>query len=102
MHSSRWWMTIARGAPLPDRDRPSEFVAEVGSTDELLTFVDKFAADCLARLDPDEPFPVSELGAPRGRQGSPRERVVLPEGWLDDSEGSSLRLTEDASETTGG
>ncbi len=35
----------------------------------------------LAELDPDEPFPVTELGTPRGRQGSPR-RVALPEGWL--------------------
>jgi nifR3 family TIM-barrel protein len=56
----------------------------------------------LAELDPDEEFPVAELGTPRGRQGSPRSRVVLPEGWLDDTDGSSLRLTEDAHETTGG
>ena len=35
----------------------------------------------LARLDPTEPFPVAELGNPRGRQGSPR-RVALPDGWL--------------------
>ena len=42
----------------------------------------------LAELDPDEPFPVAELGTPRGRQGSPRARVVLPEGWLDDTDGS--------------
>jgi nifR3 family TIM-barrel protein len=56
----------------------------------------------LAELDPDEPFPVAELGTPRGRQGSPRTRVVLPEGWLEDTDGSSLRLTEDANETTGG
>ena len=42
----------------------------------------------LAELDPDEPFPVAELGTPRGRQGSPRKRVVLPEGWLDDTDGS--------------
>jgi nifR3 family TIM-barrel protein len=56
----------------------------------------------LAELDPDEPFPIAELGTPRGRQGSPRTRVVLPEGWLDDTDGSSLRLTEDADETTGG
>ena len=41
----------------------------------------------LAELDPTEPFPVSELGAPRGRQGSPRDRVVVPEGWLDDTDG---------------
>jgi nifR3 family TIM-barrel protein len=56
----------------------------------------------LAELDPDEPFPVAELGTPRGRQGSPRRRVVLPEGWLDDTDGASLRVTEDTHETTGG
>ncbi len=56
----------------------------------------------LAELDQHEPFPVAELGTPRGRQGSPRRRVVLPEGWLDDTDGSSLRLTEDTNETTGG
>jgi len=37
----------------------------------------------LADLDPAEPYPTSELGAPRGRQGSPR-RVAVPDGWLDD------------------
>ena len=56
----------------------------------------------LARLDPDEPFPVAELGSPRGRQGSPRERVVLPEGWLDDTDGTGCVVAEDASETSGG
>jgi nifR3 family TIM-barrel protein len=56
----------------------------------------------LADLDPDEPFPVSELGSPRGRQGSPRERVVLPEGWLDDTDGTGCGLREDATEVTGG
>jgi nifR3 family TIM-barrel protein len=75
-----------------------------GQLRHSLALVDSLAAldALLADLDPDEEFPVSELGAPRGRQGSPRERVVLPEGWLDDTDGSSLRLTEDASETTGG
>jgi tRNA-dihydrouridine synthase len=69
-----------------------------------LALVDSLAAldVLLSELDPDEPFPVAELGAPRGRQGSPRERVVLPEGWLDDTDGTSLRLTEEANETTGG
>jgi nifR3 family TIM-barrel protein len=45
----------------------------------------------LTRLDVDQPFPDSELGAPRGRQGSPR-RVTLPEGWLDDADGRSADL----------
>jgi nifR3 family TIM-barrel protein len=56
----------------------------------------------LAELDPDEPFPVAVLGAPRGRQGSPRKRVVLPDGWLDDTDGRGLVVQEDADETTGG
>jgi nifR3 family TIM-barrel protein len=75
-----------------------------GSLRHSLALVDSLAAldALLADLDPDEPFPVSALGSPRGRQGSPRTRVVLPEGWLDDIDGTSLRLTEDTTETTGG
>ena len=37
----------------------------------------------LNRLDLDQPFPQAAEG-PRGRQGSPQGRVVLPYGWLDD------------------
>jgi len=56
----------------------------------------------LEQLDPDEPFPATVLGAPRGRQGSARKRVVLPEGWLDDTDGSGLELHEDVDEVSGG
>ena len=56
----------------------------------------------LGDLDPTEPFPADELGTPRGRQGSPRNRVVLPEGWLDDTDGRGLLVREDANEVTGG
>ena len=38
--------------------------------------------DLLGKLDPDEPFPVSALGQPRGRTNSPG-KVFLPEGWLE-------------------
>ena len=47
-------------------------------------------------------FPVAELGTPRGRQGSPRKGVALPEGWLDDTDGTGSVVREEASETTGG
>ncbi|WP_309648551.1 tRNA dihydrouridine synthase DusB [Nocardioides sp.] len=69
-----------------------------------LALVDTLASldALLVELDPDEAFPVAELGSPRGRQGSPRERVVLPEGWLDDADGAGSHVREDASETTGG
>jgi hypothetical protein len=43
----------------------------------------------LARLDPDEPFPVAELGTPRGRQGTPK-RVALPDGWLLDRDARAV------------
>ena len=56
----------------------------------------------LDQLDPAEPFPAGELGAPRGRQGSPRAKVVLPEGWLDDADGRGCVVREDAHEVTGG
>jgi nifR3 family TIM-barrel protein len=69
-----------------------------------LALVDSLAAldELLAELDPDEPFPVQELGTPRGRQGSPRNRVVLPDGWLDDTDGTGTHVQEEASEVTGG
>jgi nifR3 family TIM-barrel protein len=43
----------------------------------------------LEQLDPAEPFPLAELGTPRGRQGSPR-RVALPEGWLRDRDATAV------------
>ncbi|HEY6932107.1 MAG TPA: tRNA dihydrouridine synthase DusB [Marmoricola sp.] len=67
----------------------------------LVSTLDELDA-LLTELDPTEPFPVSELGAPRGRQGSPRKRVALPEGWLDDADGTGQVLREDPSETSGG
>lgn len=56
----------------------------------------------LDELDPDEVFPVGELGAPRGRQGTPRRHVVLPEGWLDNSDGAGWGMTEDVVAASGG
>ena len=63
-----------------------------GTLRHSLALVDSLAAldALLDELDPDEPFPVSELGAPRGRQGSPRRKVALPEGWLDDTDGTDV------------
>ncbi|MEJ7630298.1 MAG: tRNA dihydrouridine synthase DusB [Nocardioidaceae bacterium] len=54
-----------------------------GELRQSLGLVDSLATvdSLLARLDASEPFPVAELGSPRGRQGSPR-RVALPDGWL--------------------
>jgi nifR3 family TIM-barrel protein len=57
-----------------------------GETRQALGLVSTLAEldDLLGTLDGSQPFPEVSVGAPRGRAGSPR-RVVLPEGWLDDS-----------------
>jgi nifR3 family TIM-barrel protein len=75
-----------------------------GALRHSLALVDSLASldELLAGLDPDEQFPVQELGTPRGRQGSPRKRVVVPEGWLDDTDGRNWHGREDATEVTGG
>jgi tRNA-dihydrouridine synthase len=71
--------------------RDLALVSSLGELDELL-----------GRLDPEAEFPVAELGTPRGRQGSPRRKVALPDGWLDDTDGTGCVVREDATETTGG
>ena len=84
-----WYL---KGFPVGgDLRRDLALVSTLAELDELLT-----------RLDPTAAFPVTELGTPRGRQGSPRRRVALPEGWLDDTDGTGSVVREDASETTGG
>jgi nifR3 family TIM-barrel protein len=56
----------------------------------------------LEQLDASAPFPSSELGAPRGRQGTPRDKVVLPYGWLDSTELGDADLVGAESDASGG
>ena len=54
-------------------------------------------------LDRAATFPAAALGAPRGRQGSPRSRVALPEHWLDDRDMPAWDdLAEDIDSGSGG
>jgi Protein of unknown function (DUF664) len=62
VNSTRWWLSIALGVSIPDRDRPSEFLTEVADADELLGVFDPIASDCRALLDTDVTF---EPGAVR-------------------------------------
>ncbi len=56
----------------------------------------------LSKLDHAAPFPVRELGAPRGRQGSARDKIVVPEGWLDDTDGLGTDLADAELGVSGG
>ena len=75
-----------------------------GDLRRALGLVSSFAEldAALDQLDPDVAFPPTELGQPRGRQGAPKSRVALPEGWLDDTSGCGLDLDEAELGVSGG
>lgn len=50
MASTRAWLSIATGAALPARDRPSEFRATVEGLGELTAYIAGMADDCRALL----------------------------------------------------
>lgn len=56
----------------------------------------------LEQLDGGQPFPQAELGHPRGRQGTPREHVVLPYGWLDSQQLGHADISDAECDVSGG
>lgn len=72
----------------------SEIRRELGMVSSL-----EQLSELLGRLDLDQPFPAGAEG-PRGRQGSPQARVVLPYGWLDDPD--AMAVPADAELDAGG
>ncbi|HWI00676.1 MAG TPA: tRNA-dihydrouridine synthase, partial [Propionibacteriaceae bacterium] len=56
----------------------------------------------LDQVDQNAAFPMGELGRPRGRQGAPRDKVALPDGWLNDTSGDQLDLADAELDTSGG
>ena len=69
-----------------------------------LAMVSSFAEldELLGRLDADAEYPPEALGSPRGRQGSPRAKVIVPEGWLDSQRGCGLDLAAAELDVSGG
>jgi Protein of unknown function (DUF664) len=53
MHSTRSWLAVAVGAPLPARDRDAEFRTVVDDPGELLETVEGLAEDCRVLLAED-------------------------------------------------
>lgn len=50
LHSTRSWLAIAVGAPLTERDRPSEFLVTEDDPGALLRLVDEMSAQCTVLL----------------------------------------------------
>jgi uncharacterized damage-inducible protein DinB len=80
LQSTRWWLSVATGAPMPPRDRPSEFETVVGNVDGFAAMFDEVAADCRRLLDASVPFDAgAERNAPsssRGGRSSKSETVT--------------------------
>jgi uncharacterized damage-inducible protein DinB len=51
LHSTRQWLSVAVGAPLPDRDRPTEFDYAARDAAELLDLTDGLFEECLSLVD---------------------------------------------------
>lgn len=51
MHSTRWWLCVAVGAPLPARNRDDEFVTTMPDDAALLLFFDGMVIDCQRLFD---------------------------------------------------
>ena len=51
LHSTRSWISIAVGAPLPNRDRDLEFDTRAENAAELLSLIDDVGSQILALLD---------------------------------------------------
>ena len=51
LHSTRSWLAVALGAPLPQRDRPSEFVATAEDVQALQLFIEEMERETLVLID---------------------------------------------------
>jgi hypothetical protein len=83
MQSTRWWLSIAVGAPPPPRDRPAEFREVVEDVDGLLARFDEIAADCRALLDADAPFEagVARVAPSTSRAGRSAGSETVTAAW---------------------
>ncbi len=80
LQSTRSWLAVAFGEPLPERDRDAEFLTVAESADAMLAFVDRLDSACRALLDGVGSF---EPGAQRvsHSRSSTGEAEVVSGAW---------------------
>jgi Protein of unknown function (DUF664) len=64
LSSTRSWLSLATGAPLPPRDRPAEFRVVVDDPEAFLAWFDATAEECRALLRTDSAFVADRSGVP--------------------------------------
>jgi uncharacterized damage-inducible protein DinB len=80
MHSTRSWLCVATGAPLPARNRDDEFVATMPDAASLLEFFDGMVADCRAILNASAVTDWSATARTHARP-QPAEDGEVPAAW---------------------
>ena len=80
LQSTRSWLSVALGEPLPPRDRPSEFTTSAPDAAALLALVDALGSDCAALLQRPGAVDWSISRATHARPDSGSQRAV-PAAW---------------------
>ena len=76
VYATRLWLSMAMGAPLPDRDREAEFKASAGEAGALLRLVDEVSEECLAVLQSAEEVDWTATRKTGGRGGDAPPEVA--------------------------
>ncbi len=76
LHSTRAWLSLAVGAPLPLRDRPAEFAVVVEDPAAFMVDFDGLATSCRSALAADRVFDPALVGTAPWRPGELAEAPV--------------------------
>jgi uncharacterized damage-inducible protein DinB len=79
LHSTRSWLSVVVGAPLPDRDRDSEFAVKSDDAKALADFMHDFSRQIMALLDNAGEVDWSAMRKTHARPGNAPEQV--PASW---------------------
>jgi hypothetical protein len=75
VQSTRLWLCLAMGEPLPERDRDSEFLASADDARSLLRLVDETSGDCRALLNSSDTLDRDTARDTLGRGGDAPPQV---------------------------
>ncbi len=76
LYATHLWLSLAMGAPLPDRDPDSEFRASSDDAASLLRLVDELSEDCRALLRSTDEVDWAAIRETRGRGGDAPPEVT--------------------------
>jgi len=80
LHSTRSWLSIATGEPLPQRDRDSEFRVSASDNNSLFTLFDQMVADCMSLLEPSRSVDWAAMRETHTRP-NPEDDWQVPAAW---------------------